>query len=154
MHLIVVPPPVLLINLDTDEPMLDILLDSRKHEATLTKRDPQGNEIYYAPDRPWTQWRMLSKFIFGARQLGKGTTGARHVHRLRKFKDTKPGDIIEIYSATRDAVNEVIKEGEWNSAVTAQLLEHFDAWGEFAYEASAEGRLKADARAKGFLERV
>lgn len=153
MHLIVVPPPVTLINLDTDEPMLDLLSDARKAEATSTKRDGQGNEIYYAPDKPWSQWRMLTKFIFGAKQLGKGTTGARHVRRLGKFKGTRPGDIVEIDSATRDAVLEVIKEGEWNSAITAQLLEHFDAWGEFAYEGNAEGRTKAEARAKEFLEK-
>lgn len=153
MHLIVVPPPVLLMNLDSGDPIYESLPDSRKAEATLTKRDQQGNEVYFVLDKPYTQYRVLARFIFGAKQIGKGLDGIRNVNRLKRFLKTKAGDIVEIDSSTRDAVRECIKEGEWNAGLTSQLVEHFEAWTEFAFEDNAEGRAKAEARSKEFLER-
>lgn len=114
MRYVIVPEPVILYNLDTEEP--------------LTETGAAGEKL----DRPWSMRRFLSVIILpNQKAMPQGMKGAMTASRIRSlFRDVRPTDVVPVESADWEAIKKVIETPDtvWNQALLGQMTCFMAAW--------------------------
>lgn len=106
MRHVIVPSPVLLVNLETGVPMPRQFLADGTPEA----------------DEPWTIWRFLARFVISDPKIGGNAKGARTIARLRaELEHAMPGSACVVEDADREIVLDILDKptATWDAASLA-----------------------------------